>query len=58
LHLNDKKFRILNKYFTSQYDKNMAYYMCLKKPKALQCVVFVPLDSKQEITISKREIAI
>jgi hypothetical protein len=36
----------------------MAYYLCLKKLKALQCVVFVSLDSKENIAISKREIAI
>jgi len=35
----------------------MSYYLSLKKPKALQYVVFVPLDSKQKIAISKREIA-
>jgi hypothetical protein len=59
VHLNDKKFRILNKHRTSQQGgKNMAYYLSLKKPKALQHVVFVPLGSKQKIAISKREIVI
>lgn len=32
----------------------MAYYLCLKKPKTLQYFVFVQLDSKQKIAISKR----
>lgn len=36
----------------------MVYYLSLKKPKILQHVVFVPLDSKEKIAISKWEIAI